>query len=308
MNGYIALDVGGTGIKASLVSEHGDLLIPITHYESKSTYSKEVILDNLHNIIIEQLKLYNKSIHILGVGLGFPGPFDYKNGICLIKGINKYDSIYEVNLVYELSNSLKKDNYFMLYASPSFSIHFENDARLYALGEMILQPNIPDKCICFCIGTGLGSAFLDNGQVITHAENIPANGWVYDTPFKDSIVDDSISVRGILKLYKDLSDYESTNVKFIADLALSGDKLALQTFNQFGLNFCEAITPFLKQFNPNTIILGGQICKSFNLFKAGFHKLLPPQFDSLEIKLSSDTSLSTLLGVVRLFNTPSNSN
>jgi glucokinase len=28
------------------------------------------------------------------IGISMPGPFDYENGICLIKGQNKYEALY----------------------------------------------------------------------------------------------------------------------------------------------------------------------------------------------------------------------
>lgn len=301
MNAYIALDVGGTGIKASLVSETGNLLIPITHYDAKSSCSKDIILDNLSEIIIKQLHIYARPISILGVGIAFPGPFDYEKGICLIEGIGKYDSIYGINIAQLLHERLSNDDYFMNYASPSFSIRFENDASLYALGEMIIQPTISEKCICFCIGTGLGSAFIEDGKLITNREDVPSNGWVYDTPYKASIIDDYISARGILKLYETLSGQQLKEVKPIADLALAGHPMARQTFNQFGSNFSEAITTFLETFHPTSIVIGGQIAKSFGLFKESFYDGLPSGFKTLDVRLSEDSSLSTLLGVIGLF-------
>lgn len=33
-----------------------------------------------------------------GIRLAFPGPFDYEQGICLMKGLDKYDRLYGINL------------------------------------------------------------------------------------------------------------------------------------------------------------------------------------------------------------------
>lgn len=303
MNAYIALDVGGTQIKAGMISTDGKLLSSqITHYPSHSTKDKETILNHLYQIIINELIPLTENDTLLGIGIAFPGPFDYDRGISLIQGINKYDSIYGVNLKSYLLERILSDESVSHLLTADFDIRFANDASLYALGETVLT-NAPttSKCLCLCIGTGLGSAFLDHGKLITSREDVPDNGWVYNTPFLDSIIDDFISARGLINLYYQLSGVHVYEVKLIADLALAGDLLAQKTFTLFGERFATAITSFLDHFKPSTLIIGGQISKSYPLFAPSFEALLKKQHPNLEIRLSADTSMSTLLGVIPLF-------
>ena len=89
----VSLDVGGTEIKAAAV-EKGALLTDIMHFPAQSDAFASVILDNFARIINEV-----RGEHELDrICFAFPGPFDYENGICLIKGLAKYDSIYGFNL------------------------------------------------------------------------------------------------------------------------------------------------------------------------------------------------------------------
>lgn len=303
MNGLIALDVGGTSIKVGIITSSGFLLTPgITHYPSLAKEDKETLLNHFTTIILKQLESTPSPIHLVGVGMAFPGPFDYKNGIPLMQNINKYDSLYGISIGREILNRLHTYEAFTAISNPSCSLKFENDASLYALGETVLNPELMQgKVLCLCIGTGLGSAFLEDGQLITNRCDVPENGWVYDTPFLESIIDDYISARGILNLHQTLHQITVPDVKTIADLALKGDTAALKTFEYFGTYFAKAITCFLETFKPDTLVIGGQIAKSFSLFEEAFNEQLQKIAPSINITLSTDSSLSTLVGVSRLF-------
>jgi glucokinase len=43
------------------------------------------------------------------IGIAMPGPFDYLTGICLMKNVNKYESLYGLNIKQELSDRLGID-------------------------------------------------------------------------------------------------------------------------------------------------------------------------------------------------------
>ena len=36
--------------------------------------------------------------NLKGIGFAMPGPFNYEDGICLMKGVNKYDALYNINI------------------------------------------------------------------------------------------------------------------------------------------------------------------------------------------------------------------
>lgn len=95
-------------------------------------------------------------------GLAFPGPFDYENGIPLMQGINKYDALYGKNL-----------RTFLEQAFPAVSFRFANDADLFGLGEYHFcgEPR-EERVMYICIGTGLGSCFIENGALIKNRADV----------------------------------------------------------------------------------------------------------------------------------------
>ena len=64
---------------------------------------------------------------VRGIGFAMPGPFDYVNGICYIKGVAKFENLYGFNINDAISSSLDVPEDFLL--------RFMNDASAFAVGE-----------------------------------------------------------------------------------------------------------------------------------------------------------------------------
>src|SRR6187402_239695 len=99
----IGADVGGSHISTCLFEHSNKVLV------SESTVIRKInrkaSADDIISNWAEAIKLTAKgfSEKIKGVGLAMPGPFDYHNGISLIKGVDKFESLYKVNIREELS-------------------------------------------------------------------------------------------------------------------------------------------------------------------------------------------------------------
>lgn len=63
------------------------------------------------------------------VGFAFPGPFDYEHGVSLIRGVNKFERIYGL----DISESL----FPLLRRSGAEEFRYVNDASAFALGECL---------------------------------------------------------------------------------------------------------------------------------------------------------------------------
>lgn len=305
MNSYaIVFDVGGLYIKTAVLNAAGQI-VPDTYmiYPSKSMARKEEILGHFVELARHQTnRIIDKDCQIEGIGFAFPGPFDYENGISYIRGVDKFDSIYEVNLRRELLARLDRDSVLARRMTPDFQIVFENDASLFALGEYAIgKAGKHAKTICITVGTGAGSAFLDGGELVKNREDVPQNGWIYNHPFQSSVVDDYISKRGILRLMQEEGFEESQlDVKLAAELAKAGDERAIRVFNRFGAMAGEMLVPFIRTFGPNAVVIGGQIVKSQELFLGSIREALQSFHVEVELEVTADTSVSTFAGVSRL--------
>ncbi|MHA0856726.1 ROK family protein [Paenibacillus sp. CMAA1364] len=299
MNEYsIAFDVGGLFIKSAISNNEGGI-VPNSYavYPAKSKETKNEIIDHLVNIIKQQANsILDPHFEITGVGYAFPGPFDYDNGISYIKDVDKFEYLYGENVHELIINRLRDEASFSTKLSDRFQIVFGNDASLFALGERLSGKAMHyNRCIFITIGTGAGSAFMNNGELVTDQEDVPPNGWLYNQEFGDSIVDDYISKRGIINLARDLGIHMvDDEVKTLADMARAEDPKAILLFQTFGRTIGKALNRNIQIFKPDAIIFGGQITKCHDLFIDGIRETLHNK--TLPLEFSSDTSLSTFKG------------
>lgn len=300
----IVFDVGGLFVKAAVLNEAGKL-VPGTYtiYPSRSKERKEELLKHLVDLTVQQTsRIIARSYQIEGIGYAFPGPFDYERGISYIRDIDKFEDIYGVNLREELTHRLAQQAAFAAKRAPDFRIVFENDANLFALGEYETgKAGRYARAMCLTIGTGAGSAFLERGELIKRRQDVPEHGWVYNQPFRESIVDDYISKRGIVRLLEESGlSGEALDVKNAAELAKAGEARAIDVFERFGAMIGEMLAPFVRSFRPEAVVIGGQIVKSGELFLGSTEAALARAGLDVAIESSAETSLSTFAGVSRL--------
>lgn len=286
------MDVGGTQIKAQTFVKSKPFSDGITSFEAKSGCGKSEIFENFAGIISSLLMQLPTNMQKLeGVGMAFPGPFDYKNGVSLMKGLGKYDAIYGCGIRQELIKLLPQ------MKSIDIPFVFLHDIEAFAIGQTRFGAvaNSP-RAMFVCIGTGAGSAFTENGVVLKKPmEGVPENGWIYNTAYRDSIIDDYISARGLAKITARYFD-NSLDGLAIEELSNQGDSRARAVLSEFGEDVCGAIAPFLRSFKPDTLVFGGQISKSFHVFGKTVEELC----DKLGIKIvvSFNTSDSILKGLM----------
>lgn len=269
----IGVDIGGTSIRSGLVSAKGRIRRGSFHrVPVNSKGPKEEILETFVLPLRKNLKqAKEEGLKVVGIGVGMCGPLDYPKGICLIKGVDKYESLYGTNLKEEFRRRLNLPD--------SFPMEFEIDTWDFARGEA-WRGNARGfrRILALTLGTGLGSAFIADGELLADGPGVPPPyGWIGSLPYRDKKMDDMFSSRGILGLYFSLSQDSSRkglSVKDIAVRAKRGDSLCIKVFQEFGKLLGEALAPILKEFGAECLLFGGQISKSFDLFSSSLKREL----------------------------------
>ena len=291
------MDVGGTGIKGTFADEKGKVNGKILQFASKSKESKTEIVNNFCRIIKEIWNSINDGNKALtGIAMACPGPFDYANGVFLIKELGKYNAVYNVSLPDEILKAKAENDMYFLDESCSF--RFINDVEAYARGAYTRQEIKKYSRILFlCIGTGCGSAFMADGKICTDTfQGVPENGWVYAVPFRESVIDDYISARGIESLGKKHLKKQLTPHE-ISKMYDEGIPSAIAVYKEFGYNLKEAIEPIVLNFNADAVVLGGKISRSAHMFI----KPLEEGCKGIKILIEPDTSKMTCIGLESLF-------
>ena len=131
------------------------------------------------------------------------------------------------------------------------------------------QQKTLSRSIIVTIGTGLGSTFLENDTVLNElTEGIPEHGYLYNIPYRDGMADDFFSTRWFVNTWNTL--FPDKKVSGVKEIALARFELetdnAQSLFENFASNFVEFITPFLLNFKPEKLIIGGNIAKASDFF------------------------------------------
>jgi len=229
-----------------------------------------------------------------GIGFGMPGPFDYVKGISYIKGVAKYEHMYGCNVMKSISEKLGFPG--------NFPVRFMNDVSVFAVGEALVGKAAKAKrSMSVTLGTGFGSAFIDNRIPIVDGPEVPKLGCVYHLPYGDNIADDYFSTRWFLGSYKKLKGKELSGVKELADLA-STDEAVMDLFTKFGNDLALFLAPWLIRFKAEIVVVGGNISHAYSLFGKVFERRLRTEGSSCKVALSELKEDAALIGSAYLLN------
>ncbi len=283
---YLLLDVGGTEIKGSIATSEGVIHMPLMRFPAKAKERKEDILNNFAQIV-QILVTCAGDVCIGGIGMAFPGPFDYERGISLMRGLDKYDSIYGIPLEKEMKDRVK-----VLRGAAFVFLH---DIEAFALGaSQFGTVKNAKRILCLCMGTGAGSAFVCDKKVLKQGTGIPMNGWIYKEAFQDSVIDDYLSIRGLARLSCERMGREYSGLQ-LYEFCQKGDQSAKDVYRIFGEWIVEALTPFIDIFFPDALLLGGQISRSFPFF--GQKLIETCKKKNILIYLEKNTSIRAMQGL-----------
>jgi glucokinase len=197
------------------------------------------------------------------LGVGAPGPFDYENGICAVRGLGKLEALFGVDLRDELALALAVD--------PA-AVRFLNDAEAFLLGESAAgAARGHDRALGITLGTGLGSAFLAGGKIVRAGVDVPPNGDLHVVPFRGGLVEDAISGRAISARFDG-----RTGAAEIAARADEGDGLAASAYASFGADLAAFLEPWLAAFRPTRVVVGGSVARAWRHFGAALPAIAVP--------------------------------
>ena len=271
----ISLDVGGTFVKCS-----DGRKVPID-----SDGSRDAIAAALREAVgpLEGLE---------SVGVCIPGPFDYREGVFLMK--HKFAAVYGerfADLVRGTSapHSGAASARHSGLVPESLSFHFIHDVNAPLQGLLRMHPELREGRVALVtLGTGLGFSYAIDGEIQMN-ENLSPAVSLYNRPYREGVLEDYVSRRAILKAY---GRPVEGDVREISDRARAGEKEAVEAFLSAGRAFAEGAGPVLDELGIGTVWFGGQIAKSFDLMRPAAEPLLP----GVSLLVADDFEQAALLG------------
>lgn len=248
-NKALGIDIGGSHISAAIVDLDNALVDPQTESRVKIDPSgtAQEIIDAWARAIGDCFT--RAGLEEQYIGIAMPGPFDYEQGISLISGLHKFESLYGLNVKQLLAARLS--------ISPAH-IKLINDASAFLLGEVKggAGRGFMDAA-GITLGTGLGSAGYFGG--VLH------EGDLWCTPFKETRAEDYICSRWFVQEYEKVSGKKVEGVKELMAL-YDHDPLVPALFRTFGQHLAQAILLKYPPGKQKIVVIGGNIAKAWDLF------------------------------------------
>ncbi|MCU0397617.1 MAG: ROK family protein [Cyclobacteriaceae bacterium] len=258
----IGIDIGGTNTKYGIVDRKGNVLLQ----DQISTQDSDEItdyVDTLSNALREALAKLNGDHNLVGIGVGAANGNYYKGTI-------EHATNLKWKGIIPLADMLNKPF--------NVPVLVTNDANAAAVGEMVYgaAKGMRDF-IVITLGTGLGSGFVSNGQLINGKHGIAGElghttvnyAGRYCNCGKRGCLETYVSATGIKRsVYKLLADhlepselrgisFEDLNTKMITDAAIRGDVVARAAFEYTGRILGIKLAETVVHTDPEAIFLFG---------------------------------------------------
>lgn len=249
----LACDIGGTHITSAIISCDNWSILPetITRTNVNSLEKAKSIFLTWADTIKHSLALYPYTIEQIGIAM--PGPFDYEHGIALMRGQNKYDDLYGLNITQGLYNAL---------GSTSFDIRYINDAAAFLQGEVFaLGRDQEMRILGITLGTGLGSAVWNRGQKAYDAD-------LWNIPYKAAIFEEYLVTRWFTKRFQEITKSTEPGLKEIIEH--HQHTAAFQhLMSEYRGHLFQFLTYFSEKHQCKTYIIGGNIAKAWDIIDRG---------------------------------------
>ncbi|MEJ5223838.1 MAG: ROK family protein [Anaerolineales bacterium] len=261
MVGYIAVDLGGTQIRAALYPSEGTTPLDVRKIPTLSRSG--TTFERMCNLIES---IWPKQMDVLAITVASPGPQDPETGVFFsAPNIPGWEN-------FPLRQKLQE----------RFHCHIlmGNDANLAALGEWMFGAGQGHKHLVYLtISTGIGGGVIVNNQLLTGARGLagemghitvlpggPLCGCgqrghleaIASGPAIAQYVNEELA-RGAHSILRPSPDLSARDISAAAE---KGDTLAIQALARAGQFIGQSLASIVHIFNPSIIILGGGVSRS----------------------------------------------
>jgi glucokinase len=252
----LGIDCGGTKCEGIAL----DKGVVKDYFRIEKPSTKEVLFK-----VIDALLSRNKGVKFIGIG--FPAPVN--NGF--VQVVNNVKGWSNTNIEHTIQKKYK------------IKCKVENDAKCFALFASSIPENRKHKCVIgITLGTGIGCGIMINGKIWKGMTG--AAGEICRIPYNGKSLEDFTSKKFFFQNYKkDAYDIFSKPNNSVSRKAING----------FSLHLGRMLTVLTSCFEPECIVFGGSISKSFRLFEKNMKKELEKHiykqtYEKIKIKNNSD--------------------
>ena len=264
---YIGVDLGGTGIKAGVVNESGEILLREAMPTNHERPFEAVVADiaSLCKRLIARAGVTQADVAAIGVGV--PGICNPKTGV-IPACVNL--NWYGVAFVDEMHKHF------------DLPVYVDNDATVAGYAESIAGVSAgAESSVFITLGTGVGGGIVINGKPYSGAHGVGSEighmvlklGGEPCTCGKRGCFERYASATAIIReARKAVAEHpesailrrcggnpERINAKTVIDSAKDGDETALSIFDWYADGLAHGIVNIIDILDPEVIVLGGGV-------------------------------------------------
>ena len=276
----VGIDIGGTNTKFGIADRQGNVLFQ----DKISTLAYNEFTEYVQELSVKIKAAMPANCNLIGIGVGAANGNYYKGTI-------EHATNLKWKGIIPLADLLKKE-----FEVP---VIVTNDANAAAVGEMVYgaAKDMRDF-IVITLGTGLGSGFVCNGQLVNGKHGIAGElghttvnyAGRYCNCGKRGCLETYVSATGIKRtVYKLLADhlepselrgisFDKLNTKMITEAAHRGDVVALAAFEYTGRILGTKLADTVVHTDPEAIFLFGGLSLAGDL-------IFKPTIRHMEINL-----------------------
>lgn len=276
LKNIIGVDLGGTNVRSGLV--YNKKIEQQTARRITSSGSEQQVIDE---VIASISSVINPSVD--GIGIGVPSVVDVAKGI--IYDVQNIPSWKEVHLKEILENHF------------NLPVKINNDANCFAAGEWKFGKGEGYQHVTgLILGTGVAAGLICNNKIY-EGRNCGA-GEFGMMPYLDYNYEFYCSGRFF-------SHFHQSTGEILFQEASAGNTKAIQIFDEYAKHLSQLIKTVLYAVDPEIIVLGGSVSKSFPIYKETLFKLLSdfpykPVIENIKITHTEENNIA-ILGAAALF-------
>lgn len=237
----IGIDINGTKMRLGIVD--GGQIFRKMETPTKTNLSQEEIINHIKDSIHS---IFNSNIR--GIGVGVSGIIQSDKGI--IKNT--------INIPWKdvpLKQILEKE-----FNVPVF---INNDSNCFAFGERYYgEGTIYRDIVCIILSIGVGAGIIINNEL--YSGNNAGAGEIGSLPYLESDYEGYCGQKFFVR--------NNTTAEKAYQSAMQGDTKTLALWNELGSHIGNMIKTVLFTYDPQAIILGGDILNGYNLFAEKMHE------------------------------------
>jgi glucokinase len=255
----IGLDLGGTNLRAAVITREGKVLEKIA-VSANPSLGRESLMGEMVTAINDLRSRWGNH-QLAGIGLGVPGFILLKEGV--IRNSNNLACLEDFPFRDEMERRLGTK--FIL----------ENDANAAALGEKWMGAGRDvDDLVLFTLGTGIGGGIISRGKVL-HGFLGMAGELGHVTVVPNGIpcgcgnrgcVEKHASATAITAMARTLGLGDDLTSKDVYELGVKGNQHALTVFRCMGEALGIALAMVVNTFNFPLYLLSGGVLPAWDLF------------------------------------------